>query len=106
MNYKGLKERKLFCDIFIFKQLFSFANQVVGQAEEADPMHPNLDDFTSLLGQDDARMLVDLLKLAVAGRAVDTAKEIIVNVLVGEFFKPLRSMVEHIDQYVSIFCVK
>ncbi|KAJ9582054.1 hypothetical protein L9F63_003637, partial [Diploptera punctata] len=57
--------------------------QVVGQAEEADPMHPNLDDFTSLLGQDDARMLVDLLKLAVAGRAVDTAKETIVNVLVA-----------------------
>jgi hypothetical protein len=28
-------------------------------------------------------MLVDLLKLAVAGRAVDTAKETIVNVLVG-----------------------
>jgi hypothetical protein len=29
-------------------------------------------------------MLVDLLKLAVAGRAIDTAKEIIVSVLVGK----------------------
>ena len=47
-------------------------------------MHPNLDDFTSLLGQDDAGMLVDLLKLAVARRAIDTAKETIVNVLVGK----------------------
>jgi hypothetical protein len=60
-----------------------FSSQVVGQTEEVDPLHPNLDDFTSLLCQDDARMLVDLLKLAVAGRAVDTAKETIVNVLVG-----------------------
>jgi len=60
-----------------------FSLQVVGQTEEVDQLHPNLDDFTSLLCQDDARMLVDLLKLAVAGRAVDTAKETIVNVLVG-----------------------
>lgn len=60
-----------------------FSSQVVGQTEEVDQLHPNLDDFTSLLCQDDARMLVDLLKLAVAGRAVDTAKETIVNVLVG-----------------------
>jgi len=63
--------------------LYVFSSQVVGQAEEVDQLHPNLDDFTSLLCQDDARMLVDLLKLAVAGRAVDTAKETIVNVLVG-----------------------
>jgi hypothetical protein len=62
-----------------------FSSQVVGQTEEVDQLHPNLDDFTSLLCQDDARMLVDLLKLAVAGRAVDTAKETIVNVLVGTF---------------------
>lgn len=60
-----------------------FSLQVVGQTEEVDPLHPNLDDFTSLLCQDDARMLVDLLKLAVASRAVDTAKETIVSVLVG-----------------------
>jgi E3 ubiquitin-protein ligase HERC2 len=60
------------------------SSQVVGQTEEADPLHPNLDDFTSLLGQDDARMLVDLLKLAVAARAIDTAKETIVSVLVGK----------------------
>jgi hypothetical protein len=47
-------------------------------------MHPNLDDFTGLLGQDDACMLVDLLKLAVAARAGDTAKETVVSVLVGK----------------------
>ncbi|XP_023713900.1 E3 ubiquitin-protein ligase HERC2 [Cryptotermes secundus] len=57
--------------------------QVVGQTEEADPMHPNLDDFTGLLDQDDACMLVDLLKLAVAARAGDVAKETIVTVLVA-----------------------
>lgn len=61
-----------------------FSSQVVGQTEEADPMHPNLDDFTGLLDQDDACMLVDLLKLAVAGRAGDAAKETIVTVLVGK----------------------
>lgn len=43
-----------------------------------------LDDFTSLLGLNDARMMVDLLILAVAGRAGDNAKETITNVLVGE----------------------
>ncbi|XP_063244096.1 E3 ubiquitin-protein ligase HERC2 isoform X2 [Bacillus rossius redtenbacheri] len=57
--------------------------QVVGQAEETFPLQPHLDDFTSLLGQDDARMLVDLLKLAVAGRAVESAKETIVSVLLA-----------------------
>ncbi|XP_068082847.1 E3 ubiquitin-protein ligase HERC2 [Anabrus simplex] len=57
--------------------------QVVGQTEETDPMHSNLDDFTSLLGPDDARVLVDLLKLAVAGRAGDTAKDTVSNVLIA-----------------------
>ena len=72
-----------------------FSSQVVGQTEEVDQLHPNLDDFTSLLCHDDARMLVDLLKLAVAGRAVDTAKETIVNVLVGMF----------IHSFISLFSI-
>jgi hypothetical protein len=67
--------------------MYVFPWQVVGQTEEADPMHPNLDDFTGLLDQDDACMLVDLLKLAVAARAGDAAKETIVTVLVGNCTK-------------------
>lgn len=55
--------------------------------EEADPAHTNLDDFTMLLGQDDARVLVDLLKLAVAGRACPSAKETVSSVLIGELVK-------------------
>nr|CAD7602464.1 unnamed protein product [Timema genevievae] len=72
--------------------------QVVGQPDETFPLQPNLDEFSGLLGQDDARMLVDLLKLAVAGRAVDTAKETIVNVLIamGSANPDIRDMlVEH-----------
>lgn len=42
-----------------------------------------LDDFTCLLGLNDARILVDLLKIAVVGRVGDDAKETIVNVLRG-----------------------
>ncbi|XP_075225182.1 E3 ubiquitin-protein ligase HERC2-like [Lycorma delicatula] len=57
--------------------------QVLGLAEASAPPVATLDDFTSLLGLNDARMMVDLLKLAVAGRAGDNAKETITNVLVG-----------------------
>ncbi|XP_022244118.1 E3 ubiquitin-protein ligase HERC2-like isoform X2 [Limulus polyphemus] len=41
----------------------------------------NLDSFTSKLSSDDARVLVDLLKLAVSGRVGDKAKETITSVL-------------------------
>jgi hypothetical protein len=37
--------------------------------QPTDP--PDCDEFTRLLTQDDARMLVDLLKLAVAGESCD-----------------------------------
>ncbi len=40
-----------------------------------------LDDFTRLLLQDDARLIVDLLKLAVAGRCRDRSRESLSNVL-------------------------
>ena len=43
--------------------------------------HLQLDDFTRLLHQDDARQLVDLLKLAVAGRCADGSKEALAEVL-------------------------
>lgn len=59
--------------------------QVVGATEPNDPTMPVLDDFTCLLTQDDARVLVDFLKLAVAGRAGPAAKETIANVLIGEY---------------------
>lgn len=44
-----------------------------------------LDDFTSQLGESDARALVDLLKLAAAGRTPDAnnAVKIITDVLMG-----------------------
>lgn len=57
--------------------------QVVGAAETNDPSIPSLDDFATLLNQDDARVLVDFLKLAVAGRAGADAKDTISNVLIG-----------------------
>ncbi|KAF5273445.1 hypothetical protein FQA39_LY07462 [Lamprigera yunnana] len=52
--------------------------EVVGDGDVA-----GLDEFTSLLTENDARFLVDLLKLAVANRIEDTdAKEIISSILI------------------------
>ena len=42
-----------------------------------------VDDFISLLDLNDARILVDLLKLAVAGRVGENAKETLTSVLKG-----------------------
>ena len=42
---------------------------------------PDLDEFTRTLTADDARVLVDLLKLAVAGRAGGGGKEALSQVL-------------------------
>lgn len=64
--------------------------QVVGTTEPRDPSIPLLDDFAGLLSQDDARVLVDFLKLAVAGRAGSEAKETISNVLIGKKIKFIR----------------
>ena len=44
-------------------------------------MPPDLDDFTNKLTADDARVLVDLLKLAVAGRAGPKGQEALSHVL-------------------------
>lgn len=46
----------------------------------------HLDDFTRLLTEDDARVLVDLLKLAVAGRVGPSAVTAITKVLSGREF--------------------
>ena len=40
-----------------------------------------IDEFTHLFGQDDIRLLVDLLKLAVAGRCSDKARESVASLL-------------------------
>lgn len=59
------------------------ATMTVQQAEAPKMV---LDDFTSQLGESDARALVDLLKLAAAGRIPDSnsAVKIITDVLMGK----------------------
>lgn len=48
---------------------------------------PGLDEFTSLLTESDARLLVDLLKLAVADRIeCSEAKETLSAVLISKYF--------------------
>lgn len=42
-----------------------------------------MDEFTSLLVSDDTRVLVDLLKLSVCGRAGDKGREVLSAVLSG-----------------------
>ncbi|OXU31335.1 hypothetical protein TSAR_012680, partial [Trichomalopsis sarcophagae] len=54
--------------------------QVVGEGMNTEP---GLDEFTSQLTEDDARMLVDLLKLAVAKRVCEGATETISSVLIA-----------------------
>jgi hypothetical protein len=53
------------------------------EGNEADTS--TYDDFIALLGLNEARMLVDLLKLAVVNRAGDSAKETLTTVLIGKF---------------------
>lgn len=55
--------------------------QVVGEVINSDS--GTLDEFTTMLSEDDARMLMDLLKLAVAQRVTDNAKNIISSVLIS-----------------------
>ncbi|XP_050578084.1 E3 ubiquitin-protein ligase HERC2 [Bombus affinis] len=66
--------------------------QIVGEGSAADS---NLDDFTCTLTEEDARMLVDLLKLAVANRICRGAKETISSVLIAlaKTNHSIRSMV-------------
>lgn len=57
-----------------------------------------LDEFTRRLGEDDARVLVDLLKLAVAGRAGPRATPAITKVLTGLFISiPAYSLIPEIS---------
>lgn len=62
--------------------------EVLGDGVSADDGHgcsAILDEFASLLTENDARLLVDLLKLACADRIEDDqAKDILSTVLVGK----------------------
>ncbi|CAB3375688.1 Hypothetical predicted protein [Cloeon dipterum] len=55
--------------------------QLVGLPNDQDQNQVTLDDFTAILSEEDARSLVDLLKLAVAGRAGLGAQDTISSVL-------------------------
>ena len=71
--------------------------QVVGEGIGSDS---GLDEFTSTLTEDDTRMLVDLLKLAVAQRVCEGAKEIISSVLIA-----LGKVNSHIGNMLLELCV-
>jgi len=53
----------------------------VGEVDDGGSVTSDIDEFTSQLSADDARVLVDLLKLAVANRAGLRAKETLSRLL-------------------------
>lgn len=57
---------------------------MLGLSDTNGTENSTCDDFTALLGLNEARMLVDLLKLAVVNRAGDNAKETLTSVLIGK----------------------
>lgn len=63
----------------VFAATFSPSDEAT--PAEAETTHSLLDEFTSRLTPGDARVLVDLLKLAVAGRAGDRSRDTIAGVL-------------------------
>ncbi|XP_064637694.1 E3 ubiquitin-protein ligase HERC2-like isoform X2 [Lineus longissimus] len=79
----------------IVAETITSAEQVTS-TKEGDPPSYNtdLDDFTKMLTADDARVLVDLLKLAVAGRAGEVGRQAISNVLtaLGKTFPQVAEM--------------
>ncbi|XP_007445211.2 E3 ubiquitin-protein ligase HERC2-like, partial [Python bivittatus] len=56
---------------------------VENQSKVSGPEPQYLDEFTSLLVPDDTRVMVDLLKLAVSGRAGEKGKDVLSAVLSG-----------------------
>ncbi|KAK2162853.1 hypothetical protein LSH36_90g02038 [Paralvinella palmiformis] len=65
-------------------ETFITAEQVTNTGEsDILIMPPDLDDFTNKLTADDARVLVDLLKLAVAGRAGAKGQQALSHVLIA-----------------------
>ena len=55
----------------------------MGEADECGTVTSEVDEFTSQLSADDARVLVDLLKLAVATRAGPRARDTLSRLLTG-----------------------
>ncbi|GFT97548.1 e3 ubiquitin-protein ligase HERC2 [Nephila pilipes] len=76
---------------------FSSCEQVCSITDATDL---DVDEFTNLLSSDDARVLVDLLKLAVAGRMNDKAKDIISTVLTN-----LSKSNTHVGEMILELCV-
>ncbi|GIY42321.1 e3 ubiquitin-protein ligase HERC2, partial [Caerostris extrusa] len=76
---------------------FSSCEQVCSITDATDL---DADEFTNLLSSDDARMLVDLLKLAVTGRMNDKAKDIISTVLSN-----LSKSNPHVGEMILELCV-
>ena len=61
---------------------------------------PDLDEFTQKLSADDARVLVDLLKLAVANRSGERGREALSHVLtaLGKTYPQVRIFFEFLLQ--------
>ena len=67
----------------IIAETFTTTEQVTSADGDTLVPAPDLDEFTTTLSSDDARLLVDLLKLAVAGRAGEHGKDSIAHVLMA-----------------------
>ena len=77
----------------IIAETITTAEQVTSQTEaELSTLLSDLDDFSKKLTADDARVLVDLLKLAVAKRAGEKGKEALSCVLtaLGKAYPQVR----------------
>lgn len=70
--------------IVMNKSVWQVSKEAEGEAED-ETAQTGLDEFTRKLSEDDARVLVDLLKLAVAGRAGSRAVPAITKVLGGQW---------------------
>lgn len=65
----------------IMAETFISPEEVTQNVETPSDYPPGLDEFTARLTVDDARVLVDLLKLAVANRVRNNGKETLSAVL-------------------------
>jgi len=59
----------------------SMKDKLPEQLDKIGEVPPGIDEFTHLFGQDDIRMLVDLLKLAVSGRSSEKSRESVASLL-------------------------
>ena len=78
----------------IMAETFTSTDQVTSAMDKVQTSFPQgLDDFTNKLAADDCRVLVDLLKLAVAGRVGDRGKPTLSEILtsLGKAFASVRA---------------